>query len=768
MFYSFDVFDTLITRTTATPRGIFTLMQQRLQEKSFSEQLSQYIRENFYALRIHSEELARMHYQRNRVEEVTLEQIYEALGTVGNLPMAVLESLAILERHTEIDQVIGVTKNIDRVRSLVEQGERVVLIVDAYMDAATIRQMLRKAEAFLSEIPLYVSSEYKKRKSSGILYKVVQECENVEFYNWQHVGNNLQSDVEQPRQLGIRAERFSYEAFLPIEADRLNAHEQDMFTQLLIGVSRNERLHEQWCEAAAIGCTAAAPILFPYVQWMLEEAKRRGIRRLYFIARDGYILQKIATILITKWQLPITTHYIYGSRRAWRMPSYENELGSLRRLIGWMYPIRITTMEKLAETLQVTVDELKRFLPKEYHHPKRQISYAALCICIMLLEKQFEFRRWFFERQRPTRLLVQRYLQQEVDTSDDDFAFVDLGGGGLTQSCLAKLMQDFYDGPVRTFFFKMDKINLMKNCIYYNFLPSKLKNELVIEMICRASHGQTEGYKIENDKVVPLLKAGEGEAIIEHGYDDYTKGIEGFVKAYASIVERYHVSVQIDLLLQYMEYIMHHPDQKLLDFFADMPNSVTGREKKVLGFAPKLTKQNIRDIYLWHPNEAVDQYYKGTDLEFSRLRCNVFEIRKIEFYQKKRLDVIQRYERFTHTIVPQSPSFSLQTQGLPYSLFGERIVLYGAGKYGREIYYYMKQANVSVVQWLDQNYSRFIKQGQPVTGDICALGEVTYDAILIAILDTQLAMQARENILSMGIPDEKIICLGKVVEYLNI
>jgi len=109
MFYSFDVFDTLVTRTTATPRGIFTLMQQRLQEKSFSEQLSQYVRENFYALRIHSEELARMHYQRNRIEEITLEQIYEALGTVGNLPMAVLESLAILERHTEIDQVIGIT-----------------------------------------------------------------------------------------------------------------------------------------------------------------------------------------------------------------------------------------------------------------------------------------------------------------------------------------------------------------------------------------------------------------------------------------------------------------------------------------------------------------------------------------------------------------------------------------------------------------------------------------------------------------------------------
>lgn len=47
--YSFDIFDTLITRATATPEGVFALMQQRLMSDAGSDPIDSHIRENFFS-----------------------------------------------------------------------------------------------------------------------------------------------------------------------------------------------------------------------------------------------------------------------------------------------------------------------------------------------------------------------------------------------------------------------------------------------------------------------------------------------------------------------------------------------------------------------------------------------------------------------------------------------------------------------------------------------------------------------------------------------
>ncbi|MEG0691598.1 MAG: hypothetical protein RR444_00775 [Oscillospiraceae bacterium] len=40
-----------------------------------------------------------------------------------------------------------------------------------------------------------------------------------------------------------------------------------------------------------------APILFAYVWWVLKEADQIGLKKLYFLARDGYIMHKIACLI---------------------------------------------------------------------------------------------------------------------------------------------------------------------------------------------------------------------------------------------------------------------------------------------------------------------------------------------------------------------------------------------------------------------------------------------------------------------------------------
>ena len=43
------------------------------------------------------------------------------------------------------------------------------------------------------------------------------------------------------------------------------------------------------------------PVIFDFVCWVLDEAVRRKIKTLYFLARDGYILHKIAGLVVKKF-----------------------------------------------------------------------------------------------------------------------------------------------------------------------------------------------------------------------------------------------------------------------------------------------------------------------------------------------------------------------------------------------------------------------------------------------------------------------------------
>ena len=77
MLYSFDVFDTVITRKTATPQGIWKLMQRELLRERAYVGIPEYVRKNFYDLRIRIERLVRVNNCYNGVDDILLPRIYD-------------------------------------------------------------------------------------------------------------------------------------------------------------------------------------------------------------------------------------------------------------------------------------------------------------------------------------------------------------------------------------------------------------------------------------------------------------------------------------------------------------------------------------------------------------------------------------------------------------------------------------------------------------------------------------------------------------------
>ena len=51
-----------------------------------------------------------------------------------------------------------------------------------------------------------------------------------------------------------------------------------------------------------------------FVLWVLKNAQKQGVKRLYFLARDGYFMYQCSKIYCEKFQLPIECRYLSCSR----------------------------------------------------------------------------------------------------------------------------------------------------------------------------------------------------------------------------------------------------------------------------------------------------------------------------------------------------------------------------------------------------------------------------------------------------------------------
>lgn len=763
--YSFDVFDTLITRRTGSPQGIFALMRDRLGEERAVSGLDGYVIDNFYELRIHSEELARKSAVSQQGEEVTLRDIYAALALCGCLDARQTEYLARLEQELEIANVTGLPENIQRVRELLRQGERVVLISDMYLPEETIRQMLSKADEILGRLPLYVSSEYGMRKTTGNLYRLVQEKEGVGFGDWTHIGDNLHQDIEVPYWLGIRVELTEQTWMSDFEKGLLETYGDDSRLQLTVGAAK---MGAKQPEAYRIGYRYAGPLLYSYAEWIVDQAVKKGLKRLYFIARDGYLAKRIVDIMLDKRGIDIATGYIYGSRKAWRMPSLSKEHYNLYQMFLWSHYYKITSLGILAATMHVPLEELYGYLPGIYAKDREddRISARELEYIVRKLSGDREFWRYHLQRLQEERALCQEYLAQEIDTSDDSFAFVDVAGGGLTQGCLRELIKDRYQKPIHTFFFKIDRVNLAEGSVTDTFMPGFLKNDLIIEMICRAPHGQTGEYARQNGKVVPVLEEAESRLLIEHGFYDYERGIEDFARRMCDVSLSAGISIgSMKNVLLYLKHIGENPSGDVLEYFASTPNNETGRDAEAVEYAPRLTRADMEAIFLGRTNEPLGLLYKGTDFHYSLLRATEEERALIERYKREHDGMPGRLYRQKAELEQRALRERYGGAAFyPVRLLEEKLVIYGAGKFGRNLYRRLADyGRHKIVLWADKNASACRQQLREdfsvEVQDVSALPGADFDQIVIAVADKELAGTIRKELRQMGIAGAKMIWL---------
>ena len=764
--YSFDIYDTLITRKTATPKGIFALMQKCLFEMDEYKGLPDKLRKNFYLLRMEAERVARNTYQVDGVQDLILPVIYDCMRVLEQLTKEQADMLMQLEIKTECGNTLPIWENIKKVKTFAMEGKRVVLISDMYLETKTIRDILVSLDDFFADITMYVSGDIGKTKWAHSLYYYVKDKEQVEFINWHHYGDNLSADVEIPKRLGMDAVHYEKQTLLPWEQELIENRENNVQLQVLLGTSQLALKNQKTSFSYKAGCGFSAPLLLPYVLWILEESKKKGIEKLFFIARDGYILKKIADIVIKAYGYPVQTEYLYGSRRAWRLPAVTEDNFDIKELFKWSNPSRIYSYKQIAQIVGLTIGELQIFLPCA-REDGENLSHSQLQDMIQHLSmQQKEIAAFVCEKYKEKRYATEGYLRQELGCENGNFAFVELIGSGYSQRCLKELTKEFAGGLVKTFFYRLDSCKEYDGLVNYVFFVNRLPKGHMIEVLCGASHGQTNGYEYVNSKWQPVFGQDEGQLLEGYGYNAYLQGMEDYVDMFCSLYQdRPFVLDDLSIAAAYFDCWTEGNQRELFDYFADMPYSITGREKQTVSFAPALTNEQLRKIFFTHKGENVRKYFSGNGVEFS--------VKRLTDKQKKRYDFYQRHNEDEWIKWLRRKVFIGERYNSRYEFLASEIIIYGAGKKGRLLYEQLMHQRKHVAKvlrrtvdsvprvtaWVDKNFMNH-QGGVLAVESPDILLDREYKQVVIAVARKELAEEIKQELQAAGVPQGKILWLN--------
>ena len=537
---SFDVFDTLLTRRVGKPTSLFLILGHRATLAGLVQILPSVFREQ----RIKAEEEARTSVLGG---EVTLEEIHRALSVRLDISRAVSDTLACLELEVEAEFIIPVPDALEIVRKARVQSASVLFVSDMYLPASFIRDQLKKHGFWLEADRLYVSCEERVSKWEGSLYRKILESERLCPADIQHTGDRRDADFEVPSRLGIQATHLDvchltrYEQML----EEFSA-DSSGFSSLVAGTSRITRLqspveNRHLATLSEIASSLISPVITYYALWLIREARERELQRLYFVARDGYLVKRVADALIREFRLPLETRYLYGSRQAWHLPAITE---FSEESLSWLFErTRTLNLRIILGRLQMTPEEIADILSElGWPQPKwgKPLDEKLLDQLKTDLLGSHDFRAQVEKRVAEKRDMALRYLEQEGLFDPTAWAIVDLGWHGRLQQSLEKLLATKHPTRTMGLYFGLygdsPALARLKTASYLGWdlrnpphakdIPSLV---FLMESFCTAPHGSTVGYRQEPDgRITPQCREKGFEPLEEWGISTVHSTVDRF------------------------------------------------------------------------------------------------------------------------------------------------------------------------------------------------------------------------------------------------
>lgn len=295
---SFDIFDTILLRPYLNPVDLFHHVEKDNALNGFANDRICAIK-NAYQTVLSDGKC-----------EVTIDDIYRAIPQWKGYKEKELEA----ER-----QALSINPEILEIWKFAQEKKKKCIITsDMYLPSGFLKQILTE-KGITGWDNFYVSCEKQQRKSDGGLFRLILDNYKCQAKEILHIGDNKVSDYEIPTRLGIRAFYYPDIHTLFLQDQVINVFYRDHKTfegSLFLGslsLSWHTITYKNKNESSFVqklGAWFAAPLGYSYCKWIKEQTELHGFERILFVARDGYLLQKIYQDIDSKTK----TDYVYAPR----------------------------------------------------------------------------------------------------------------------------------------------------------------------------------------------------------------------------------------------------------------------------------------------------------------------------------------------------------------------------------------------------------------------------------------------------------------------
>lgn len=624
--FSFDVFDTVIVRVWARPTDLFIQVADELTKAgliSTPQELWPNIRTG----------IERELRSNNHTKEIHIDSIYNALALRYSWSLA--ERELALQIETKIEKkgwhlVPSIKKYIQEIH---QSGNNVIYLSDMYLTDVTIHSFLQEKNLWRAGDILYVSSSIGLTKKTGKLFDFCLKKQDVSPQQLYHIGENKISDFLVPKRSRINAHHYTDTQLTRYE--RKIAEHTSLpvkLRSLLSGSCRLNRLNSPYIDPhqSVIWQTASdvmGPVLFSFVYWCLVEAKKRNITRLYFIARDGQILHKIAISICKIWGYEIDCRYLYGSRQAIKFPSIT-ELNAYE--LDWIFQFKegSLSVNSICERVNINPLQIKDmlvwhgFLQKDWQTELTILDRDKLR---KVFQNEQEISSLILATVKSYREAAIGYFAQEGMLDDISYGFVDLGWTGSVLKALGDLLRGENLQPnneIQGFYFALkQRVDLPSESLtayYYDNLNPKFKRLLVcqsselFEALVAADHGSTVKYERQNGRYIPILRNSENKEILDWGIHAYQQSILSFSNILLLNIEEDLFDIPHSLTISdvLLNLFVKSPSRLESEVFGQLQHSQDMVEAQLFYLAPKLSMKDFLCLslqgnpfpsYLWIP-----------------------------------------------------------------------------------------------------------------------------------------------------------------------
>ena len=266
-----------------------------------------------------------------------------------------------------------------------------------------------------------------------------------------------------------------------------------------------------------------APILYDYVSWVIEDARKRNIKKLYFLSRDGYLMYLVAERILSYRKIEdISISYLKVSRYSLRSAQYYllgeksldyiciNGIDVTLRKILIRAGLSKEQQEAVVETISlIKLEDIDRVLSRsEIKKVKRILSGNTI------------FWEYLNNNSKTAYENTLGYLTQEGLVTEEKIAIVDSGWVGSIQESIRQLLEisnlqgyyfglyeiprgveennyhSYYFGPKAT-----------RGLMHDNYADNQRKvhfSNCLFEAIYSSPEGMCLGYKKEDNRYISI------------------------------------------------------------------------------------------------------------------------------------------------------------------------------------------------------------------------------------------------------------------------